>query len=1175
MSLQFILGRAGSGKSSYCLREISKELELHPQGDSIIYLVPDQMTFQAEYALVSQSQPQGMIRAQVFSFSRLALRIMQEVGGITRYHLNHVGLTMILRKIMEQRKEQLKIFRRSAEQQGFYEQLEQMVTEFKRYCVTVEQMEEKSQGLTLQEDEQEQSIPSSHILQDKLHDLHLIYADFQQHLSGKYIDSEDYLQLLVEKIPSSSYLKNAEIIVDGFYQFTPQELLVLQALIKHCARVRISLTLDQTYDDTLPHELDLFYPTAKTYQQIRDIALTDKISIDSSMILSKQERQREQPSLAHLENYYDQRPAYPYDGDTSITLTAGVNRRAEVEGVARRILYLVREKDYRWRNMAILVRDMNIYHELLETIFEDYEIPLFLDQKRSMLNHPLIEFIRSSLDIIHQNWRYEAVFRCVKTDLLFSWQQPSELHDLREEMDQLENYVLAYGINGTHWTSKEPWKYNRQHSLEDDSTEQSEDDVRVQQHLHELRQLIVQPIQSLQQNLAKSMSVRNMCEELFLFLEALDIPDKIEHWRQQAENEGNLRVAREHDQVWGALIDLLDQLVEMMGDESISLEMFIKLIDTGCESMRFSLVPPAMDQVLVGSLERSRFSSVKCAFVLGINDGILPAKPQEDGLISEEEREVLSRLGIALAPGTHQQMSSEHFAIYVALNSASDQLWLSYALADEEGRSLTPSVLLNRIKQIFPKLEEQLIVNDPFDLAEDDQLSYISNPRNTLSILATELRHWQKGYSIAPFWWDVYNWFVRHESWAERCEPVLSSLFYKNEAKQLTTKTSQDLYGLHIQTSVSRMERFRSCPFSHFLSHGLRLKERKIYRLEAPDIGQLFHAALKLIDDQLRLTKRDWRDLSIEECKRLAEEVVNKLSPRLLHNILLSSNRHHYIKYKLQQVVERATTVIHQHSKTSQFSPIGLEIDFGPKGILPSISYTLKNGVTMEVVGRIDRVDQAQSSQGLLLRVIDYKSSQTLLNLTEVYYGLSLQMLTYLDVIISHAKEWLGQDASPAGVLYFHIHNPMLNKKTLLPQDQIDRELYRQFKMKGYVLADQETVQLMDTSLEAQHSEVIPVGLKKDGQFYSNSSVASNQDFDHLRGYVRKQVQEIGTQISDGIVEIRPYRLKKKIPCTFCQYKSVCQFDRELEENDFLVLPVTGKDRVLEQIRNGGGHKDE
>jgi ATP-dependent helicase/nuclease subunit B len=1171
MSLQFILGRAGSGKSTYCLNEIRQKLHDDPQGDPIIYLVPDQMTFQAEYALVKTPGLPGMIRSQVFSFSRLALRVLQEVGGISRYHLNHVGTTMIMRKIIEQRKQDFKVFGRSCGQQGFYEHLEQMVTEFKRYCVSIEQLESKRSELESTEDTRQ----NSSILTDKLHDLHLIYSDFEQHLLGKYVDSEDYLQLLVKKIPHSSYLRQAEIFVDGFYQFTPQELEVLRALMKHCSQVKAALTLDQVYDEELPHELDLFFSTAQTYRKIRDLALEEDVSVQSHVHLSGTPfRFIDQPSLAHLERNYDKRPVVPYTGESAIKLSAAVNRRAEVEGLARQILDLVRHQGYRWRDMAVFVRDLKPYQELLETIFEDYEIPLFLDQKRSMLHHPLIEFIRSSLDVIVQNWRYEAVFRCVKTDLLFSWENSSELQELREELDQLENIVLAYGINGTRWTDEKPWIYYRRQSLEQDTVTQSEEDLKKQQRLHELRRMIVQPLHGLQQNLSEADTVRQMCEELFCFLEASDIPKKLENWSKLAEEEGNLRLAREHDQVWGAVIHLLDQLVELMGNETLSLDLFINMLETGCESMRFASVPPAIDQVLVGNLERSRFSDVKCSFIVGVNDGILPARPREEGLISEAEREVLGSVGIELAPGGRRQLTIENFSIYVALSGASDRLWLSYALADEEGKSLTPSVLINRIKQLYKNLEEQLVVNDPFEKKEHDQLIYLTSPQKTLSYLAAELRHWQKGYPIAPFWWDVYDWFIRHETWAKETKAILSSLFYKNEAKPLPQETSQALYGRHIQASVSRMERFKSCAFSHFVSYGLRLKERQIHRLEAPDIGQLFHAALKLIDDHLRISGEDWRQLTKEKCRLLAEETVAKLAPRLQHNILLSSHRHHYIKRKLQQVIERAAAVLSEHAKSSEFSPVGLEIDFGPNGPLPSIAFTLKNGVTMEVIGRIDRVDQAEGSKGLLLRVIDYKSSQTSLNLNEVYYGLSLQMLTYLDVLITHAKTWLGVPASPAGVLYFHIHNPMLNKKTAIPQEQIELELYKQFKMKGLILADQEVVKRMDTTLESEYSEVIPVGLKKDGQFYSTSSVASEEDFEHLRGYVRRQFEQIGTQISEGTIDINPYKLKKKAACTFCTYKPVCQFDLSLDENEFLLLPAATKDRVLEQVRFGGGGQD-
>ncbi|MEX2104297.1 MAG: helicase-exonuclease AddAB subunit AddB, partial [Bacilli bacterium] len=958
------------------------------------------------------------------------------------------------------------------------------------------------------------------------------------------------------------------IMIDGFYQFTPQELEVLRALMKHCPDVKIALTIDKDYDHYLPHELDLFYSTAVTYQQLKKLAEEEMVTVIPPISFSVPPiRFQHQPSLAHIEQFYDHRPIVPYEGDVAVTLSAAVNRRAEVEGVARKVRELVSNNGYRWRDMTILVRDLNPYHDLLESVFKDYDIPLFLDQKRSMLGHPLIEFIRSSLDVVLQNWRYEAVFRCVKTDLLLHWNDPAELQEKREQLDGLENYALAYGVNGSRWTNEQRWVYYRPHSLEEDTKQ----DVRIEDELNDLRSMIVQPLHGLQQNLKKAKTVRQMCEALYLFLVERDVLLKLDSWRKLAEDEGNLRASREHAQVWKSVIDLLDQLVELMGEESLSLQMFSKLIETGCDSMRFALVPPAIDQVLVGSLDRSRFSNVKCTFVLGANDGILPAKPMEEGLVSESEREQLLDHGIALAPGSKQQLALENFNIYVGLNSASDQLWVSYALADEEGKSLTPSILIGRMKQWYPELKEQLIENDPYEKGEKDQLTYVANPQKTLSYLAVQLRQWLKGYRIAPFWWDVYNWFVAQNDWREKTKAVLSSLFYKNEAKALPQSTSQLLYGDHILTSVSRMERFQSCPYSQFLSHGLRLKERSVYRLEAPDIGQLFHAALKLIDDQLRHSGRDWKSLNKAECQHLAAEVVKAIAPRLQNNILLSSNRHHYIRRKLEQVVGRATTVLSEHAKVSQFSPIGLEIDFGPAGPLPSMQYRLGNGKTMEVVGRIDRVDQAYGSGGMMLRVIDYKSSSTALNLGEVYYGLSLQMLTYLDVLITHSKTWLGEEATPAGVLYFHIHNPMLNKKTALPQDQIDLELFKQFKMKGLVAADVETAQLMDTSMTNQPSSIIPIRLKNDGGFYKHSSVASQEDFGHLRNYVRHHIQDIGTQITDGVIDIRPYKLKKKTACTFCSYKPVCQFDREFEDQDYRSLQAISKEDVLDVIRSKGG----
>lgn len=1171
MSLRFVTGRAGSGKSTFMLNEIREQLKEDPIGPSIIYLVPDQMTFQIEYQLINSPGLNGMIRTQIFSFTRLAWRILQETEGFSRFHLNSVGLQMLLRKIIEHRKDDFKIFTKAADQSGFLKQLEEMIAEFKRYCVAPFNLQEKYVELSNTDHVQS----SSRIVADKLYDFHLIYQDYENHLLAHYVDSEDYLKLLAEKISKSNELKNAEVYVDGFHSLTPQELEVLKELLIHCKRVTIGLTVDPVEFDTNMNDLNLFQMTRKTYNRMTEMAKENNIEIENSVILDKPLRYSKSSSIAHLEKYFDSRPTIKYkdNDDLAIKVNSAVNRRAEVEGIAREMLHLVRTKGYRWHDFAILLRDSHAYHDLIETIFEDYQIPVFLDRKRSMLNHPLIELIRSVLDVVQGNWRYEPIFRCVKTDLLYPIDRNRE--KMREEMDQFENYILAYGIQGKRWTEKKRWTYRRFQAAEGQTIAKTDKEKEYENKINWLRELISLPIMAFENQVKKAKTGRDFCEALFYFLEGLKIPKKIDRLCIEAEEKGDLVESREHSQVWQSVLELLDQMVSLIGENEISFELFRKMIHSGIESMNFATVPPAMDQVLVGDMERSRFSNIKCTFILGVNDGVIPLRPTEEGVVTEEERELLSNNGLPLAPGSKQQLLDEQFIIYLALASPSDSLWISYPLADSEGKSLVPSIVINRLKDIFPNLKETLILNEPSEEQPSEQLTYVTNPIKTLSFLSTQLQHWKRGYPIHDIWWDVYNWLMEHKEWKNNSMKVLSSLFYKNKAKSLSHELSKNLYGADIKASVSRMELFQSCPFSHFISYGLKLEERQIFRLEAPDIGQLFHAALKMMSDIIRENKLNWASLSKKECEQLAYQVVERLAPNIQKEILLSSNRYHYIKRKLQQVVGRASIVLSEHAKISGFEPIGLELGFGSKGPLPPLRFNLKNGSSMEVVGRIDRVDKAEITNGVFLRIIDYKSSQTPLNLTEVYYGLALQMLTYLDVVISNSKQWIGTEASPAGVLYFHVHNPMLNKSSVPTFEQIEKEILMQFKMKGLLVANKEAIQSMDQTLETGHSEIIPVALKKDGGFYSSSSVASQEDFDHLRNYVRRKIQDIGTNITDGVIDIAPYKLKNRTPCTFCSYKSICQFDQSQQENDFKLLFAEKTDDVLEKIRKKGGDGHE
>lgn len=1157
MSLRMVMGRSGSGKTAMCLNEVKSRLLENPEGTPIIYIVPEQMTFSSEYRLATDPAIGGMIRAQVYSFSRLAWRILQETGGISRIHLSSVGMSMLIRKIIEEQKDQLKLFQRAADKNGFVKQLEQMITEFKRYCISPEELTNGSFRLL-------ETDSSSKALNDKLDDLEIIYKQFEDEVFGKYIDSEDYFHLLAEKISASAYLKEAEIYIDGFYSFTPQEYQVMKELMKHCKRVTIAMTTDRLFTDSVPDELDLFRMSGEACNTIYEIAKDAYLEVEQPILLIEQQKWNH-PSLRHLEENFDIVPVVPFSGQTAINICQAVNRRAEIEGTAREIRQLVRSKGYRYRDIALLIRNGTDYHNLVEPIFEDHQIPYFIDQKRTMLNHPLIELIRSSLEVVNSFWRYEAVFRVIKTELLYPLQEnPARM---RERMDKLENYCLAYGITGSKWTKKERWRYRRIRGLELEVSTQTDAEKEMEQELNELRLIVTAPILRLSRRLKKADTGRKLCEAIYLFLEELDIPLKLEKWKTVAEENGNLVKMREHEQVWNAVIDLLDQYVEILGDEKVTLKSFSAIFEAGFESLHFSLIPPALDQVLVGDLEKSRLMDIKVAFVVGVNEGVLPAKISDEGILADEDREMLLAAGIKVAPSSRTRLLDENFLAYKALTTPSDLLYVSYPLANDDGKALIPSSYIKRLKDFFPAANELFLVSDPSELAESEQLGFVSSNQTTMSYLTAQLQLKQRNYPISDLWWDVYNHFL-DSKWKNQALKVFSSLFYTNKTVLLSAEVADELYGETIEASVTRMEQFNSCAFCHFVQHGLKLRERQIFRLDAPDIGEMFHAALKHISDIVNEQNISWAHLTKQQCEELSREAVETIAPKLQNEILLSSERHHYIKRKLEQIITRASLILSEHAKVSGFSPLGLEVGFGPKGPLKPLNFTLRNGKKMELSGRIDRVDQAISDHdSVFLRVVDYKSSEKDVNLVEVYYGLALQMLTYLDIVMTDSKELVELEASPAGVLYFHVHNPIINTTKVLTMDEIEKEMIKKFKMNGLIVNDPDVINLMDQTLESGESQIISAGINKDGSLSKRSKVASMNEFEDLRHYVRNLYEKTGNAIIDGHVEINPYKLKDKKSCTFCAFKSVCHFDQSIESDQYRIFTPQSNQAVLELIR--------
>ncbi|MGG3449526.1 helicase-exonuclease AddAB subunit AddB [Domibacillus aminovorans] len=1153
MGLQFVIGRSGSGKTDWMISEIKKRILDDPEGQPIIYLVPEQMSFLSEYELAADDDLGGTIRAQVYSFTRLAWRVLQEEGGMSRQHITPAGRNILIRKIIEENREELSVFSKAADKTGFVSTVEGMLTEFRQYLITPDDMVEHLR-----------SVPAA--LADKLNDLQKIYTEFDQALVDKYTDSEDYMRLLAEMIVKSDYIRESTIYIDGFHSFTPQEHDVIRVLMDTAQHVTISLTTDRSFRHDDPDDTELFRLTGRTYHDLYENAIEAGIDIKDDIVIQGHKRQKNE-SLIHLETQFDKRPANTHESSSGLTIMQAAGRRAEIEGAAREIRRLARVENYRYKQIALLIRNGEEYRSIIETVFDDYNIPFFIDQKRPMLNHPLIELIRSSLEVISGKWRYEAIFRAVKTDLLFPFDEPRE--NVRRRMDLLENYVLAHGIYGDRWTNGERWTYRRYMGLEFTSVAQTDEERAFEIQLNEMKEAVSTPLYRLERRLKHAKNALECCRSLYQFIEDLNIPQKIEQLSIEAEERGELAAAAQHNQAWDAVIGMLDEFAEVAGDEQMNAKKFASVLNAGLEALEFSIVPPAADQVIVANPERSRLAGIEAAFVVGMNDGVFPSRQMEDGILDDEERTALIAAGMNVAPGSKTRLLDEEFVAYRTVTIPASRLYISWPIADSEGKSLQPSPYIKRLRELFGGLNEQLLANDPADLKPKEQLEYIGYPEPTLSYLTSQLQLKKRGYPLHSFWWDTYNVYMESPL-KRKAGLVLDSLYYENKTNVLKPQTGIDLYGTDMIASVSRMETFHSCPFSHFARHGLKLRDRLVYRLEAPDIGDLFHGALKWIAEEVEKRGMKWPELTLEQCRTFAKSAVEELAPKLQNRILMSSNRYSYIQHKLEQIIARASTVLSDQAKVSGFSPLGIELAFGPRSELPPLVFHLKNGARMSLAGRIDRVDKAEGNNDTYLRVIDYKSGSRDVDMTEIYYGFAMQMLTYLDIVLTNSSILTGKEARPGGVLYFHVHNPYLNTKKFMTIEEIEKEIMKSFRMKGLVLGEDEAIHLMDEQLETGDSLIIPAGFKKDGTLTARSKTVDDDSFGTMRRHVRKLYEDAGNDIVSGAVDITPYRYNKKTPCTFCSYRQVCQFDDTLDENSYRLIRPHKNEEIIQKMKENG-----
>ncbi|GAA0120429.1 helicase-exonuclease AddAB subunit AddB [Clostridium perfringens] len=1152
MGLKIIYGRAGSGKSTFCINQIKKKINNSPN-NKLILLVPEQFTFQTENKVLNAIGERYVLNAEVLSFKRLAHNVFNECGGATRTIMGDAGKSMLIFKVLEDLGDNMTVFKNASRQKGFIDIASKTITEFKKYNVNNEVLD-----LTINEIEDEN-------LKMKMEELKDVFNEFNSRLHEGYVDEEDQLLLLNEKLDGCSLYDGAEIWIDEFSSFTPNQLSVIGKLLKRAKSVNITLSIDEV--NSPKGESDLFVATKNTEKRLMNLIQEEGIAFNGYIDLNEDipYRFKENKELAHIERQLYAYPFKQYRGkNNSLRLYRANNNYDEIEFVAKDILRLVREKQYRFKDISVICRDVDNYEKVVSAIFAEYEIPYYIDKKIDIASNPLIVFINSAVDIISKNWTYESMFKYLKTGLIkeFRGIEGAEL------IDELENYVLAYGIKGKKWM--EEWINYSSSILKEE--EISEENKQRLERLNDIRETIVAPLDEFNKQCKGKKTLKEFATILYEFLDSkLDVMDTIDKYVDYFKENDMAIEAKEYSEVRDIFIDVLEQAVDVLGNEVMDLNEFMKVLNIGLSQYEMGLIPVALDQVNIGDITRIKSRGTKALYIIGVNDGVLPSASKEEGILSDNDREILLEKGISLASDTRTKIFEEQFLVYTAFTIAEEYLVVTYPLADFEGKSQRPSIIVHRLKKILPNVKEE---SEGFKLV-NDKYEKISAKIPTLNELMIAIRKNYDGAEIEDYWKYVYDWYLREPKWKERIEYVRKGLEYTNLENNISKEKAKKLYEDNknkISLSVSRLERYAQCPFAYYIQYGLKAKDRKIYEFTAPDLGSFMHEILDEFTNEIKEKDLKWSDLSKENCRNIINSLVDNQIKNNKSSILNSSKRYSYFTDRFKRILTKSVMVISEQMKRSDFEIYKNELDFGFSKDVNSIKLDLPSGESFYLNGRIDRVDKLNLDGETYLRIIDYKTGSKKFDLNKFYNGLQMQLLVYLDALINNSENIVENQAMPGAILYFRIDDPILKSKGDLTEEEIKSEVLKELKLEGLLLDDVKVVKAMDNTLEpGTHSLIIPANMKKAGDLGKNKALITMEQFELLRRYVNEKMVEICQNMIEGKIDIEPCKENKNIVCDYCNYSHICQFDSSLEDNRYKVIPKKKDEDIWKSINEKVG----
>lgn len=1087
--LRLLIGRAGSGKSMQILREICARADAG-RGDQLL-LVPEQDSHRSERSLCAAGGGRISMYAEALSFTRLANRVFARAGGLADPYLDDGGRILVMNAAMNAVSGALTVYGNFSRKAEFLEGLIRTADELKSWGVTPEELGEAAER-------------AEGNFSKKLRDLSLICGAYAAMTARDAADPRDRLTRLADRLEECDYGRGAVIYVDGFIDFTPQEERVLELLMIRAEEMTVALTCDQAEEDG--SQMGIFVPAQRAGARLRRLAARRGIPCQVEFP-AEREKNGKDPALRWLEEHYfkEARELYP-EPQEAVSVFEADTRFSEVEYAAAYILELVRNRGFRFRDIVVCARNFEEYAVMVESVFERYGVSLFLSEKSDILQKPILTLAVSALETVTGGWEYDDLFRCLKTGLAGL---------TLEECDLLENYVLRWDIRGALWREDRDWAM----SLGGYGKEPDETEREALKRINDLRRRVRMPLAALDGASRAGQTMGEQAEALYGFLESIGLAERLKERAAQFDERGERKLAEEYVQLWDILCAALDQFVDLLGDAPGQPEEFLRLLKLVLSQYDVGTIPVSLDRVTAGGAERVARGRARCLILLGAVDGSFPRSGEAGGLLSDEDRDQLTELGLVLSPDADARMSREMNLVYRIFSLPTERLLVSYPLSGGGGEGLRPSFLTERLKASFV---QPVLIRE----AAGDGSFRARALRPCLDYLAAMGGRREEILRSAASWPD----------WRGPLEPIRRAEEFRRG--RLSEKTARRLYGERIHLSASRLNRVRSCHFAYFIQYGLGARPRKPAGFDAPEAGSFVHYILEQVLRDLEETG-GFSGLDPERLRALTKKYIDRYAGALPGQMGERTARFQYLFRRLCESVYPVVENAAEELASSDFRPLAFELRFGEGGPLPPVE-AKSGGTTVSVGGFVDRVDGWEKNGKLYLRVMDYKTGKKEFDFADVWHGLGMQTLLYLFALEKNGKTLFGKEVVPAGALFLPARDVIVPAEGAISEEERRKKRDKLLLRSGILLDDPAVLEAMEHGV-LSGSRFLPVKAGKDGM---KGAVAPAGRFRRLEEHLERTLRQVAEEMRAGTISADPYyRAGGQCACDFCEFRDACQFD--------------------------------